>query len=193
MSPKSKEQYEIIRSQSRLLIMETALELFAQKGFHNTTIKQIAEAAGISKGLMYNYFKSKKALLEAIIFGAADESQHIVDETLAEEVPPKIQLQHLLEGIFQMVERNLQHWKLLTALSFQTEILDQFKEQMDTRRKESMGKFISLFEAIGVENPTYEAFLVGAVLDGAILQYMHLENEYPLQEMKEYIINRFCT
>jgi AcrR family transcriptional regulator len=48
-------------------IVDTALAVFASKGFKGTSIKDIAETAGISQGLMYHYFPSKEALLTAII------------------------------------------------------------------------------------------------------------------------------
>ena len=53
--PKTKEQFEEIRNKSKAAIIEAALELFANNGFHNTSITQIAKKAGVSKGLMYNY------------------------------------------------------------------------------------------------------------------------------------------
>jgi AcrR family transcriptional regulator len=51
----------------RLQILETALKVFASNGFKGTSIKDIAEAAGISQGLMYHYFTSKENLLEATV------------------------------------------------------------------------------------------------------------------------------
>jgi AcrR family transcriptional regulator len=56
------EQAYIRRNQ----IIDTALKLFAEKGFSNTTIKDISEAAGTSLGLMYHYFASKDDLLIAV-------------------------------------------------------------------------------------------------------------------------------
>lgn len=47
-------------------IIDTALKLFSEKGFGNTTIKDISEAAGTSLGLMYHYFSSKDELLIAV-------------------------------------------------------------------------------------------------------------------------------
>ncbi len=44
-------------------IIETALRLFASKGFHETSIQDIAEGVGIAKGSVYNHFKSKEDLL----------------------------------------------------------------------------------------------------------------------------------
>ncbi len=50
----------------RIQILEVALKLFAERGVEGTTIKQIAERADISVGLLYHYFDGKAALLQAI-------------------------------------------------------------------------------------------------------------------------------
>jgi AcrR family transcriptional regulator len=49
------------------LIIEQAMKLFAEKGFNATSIQEIATACGISKGAFYLHFKSKEALLLAIL------------------------------------------------------------------------------------------------------------------------------
>ena len=54
MSPRTKEQFEVIRKQSKDAIREAALELFAKNGFHNTSMHTIAKKAKVSKGLIYN-------------------------------------------------------------------------------------------------------------------------------------------
>jgi AcrR family transcriptional regulator len=51
----------------RLQILDTALAVFAEKGFANTSIKDLAEVANISAGLIYHYFPSKEKLLEATV------------------------------------------------------------------------------------------------------------------------------
>ena len=51
----------------RRQLIDTALSLFAEKGFENTTIKDLAEAAGVAQGLFYHYFESKEALLFAAV------------------------------------------------------------------------------------------------------------------------------
>ncbi|MEW5872493.1 MAG: TetR/AcrR family transcriptional regulator [Chloroflexota bacterium] len=48
-------------------ILDAASRLFAEKGFHRTTTKEIAEAAGLSEGTLYNYFESKNDLLFGIM------------------------------------------------------------------------------------------------------------------------------
>jgi len=51
----------------RRQILETTLAVFAAKGFDGTSIKDIAQAAGISQGLMYHYFAGKEDLLRATV------------------------------------------------------------------------------------------------------------------------------
>jgi AcrR family transcriptional regulator len=51
----------------RSLILDAATSVFAEKGFHRTTIKDIASAAGIADGTIYNYFENKTALLLGIM------------------------------------------------------------------------------------------------------------------------------
>jgi AcrR family transcriptional regulator len=51
----------------RIQILEVSLNVFAEKGFKGSSIKNIAGAAGISQGLMYHYFPSKEALLRATV------------------------------------------------------------------------------------------------------------------------------
>ena len=48
-------------------IIEAAFDLFAERGFSNTKMDEIAQKAGISKGSIYNYFKSKEAIFEVVV------------------------------------------------------------------------------------------------------------------------------
>jgi AcrR family transcriptional regulator len=51
--------------ETRRLILETALAMFRERGFEETTIRDIANSAGLSLGAAYYYFKSKEALVAA--------------------------------------------------------------------------------------------------------------------------------
>src|SRR5207245_8901537 len=48
-------------------ILDAATKVFAEKGFHPTTIKDIARAAGIADGTIYNYFENKTALMLGLL------------------------------------------------------------------------------------------------------------------------------
>ena len=67
-----------INSRERLL--ETATELFAEKGYAGASVREIVEKAGVSKPVLYYYFKSKEGLFYAILDWAADVQQEILNE-----------------------------------------------------------------------------------------------------------------
>src|SRR5512137_1078887 len=79
MSPRTPQQFKEMREEKMTLIMDVALEHFANEGYFSTTINHIARHAGISKGLMYNYFESKEALLKAIIHKSIAEVLNYFD------------------------------------------------------------------------------------------------------------------
>ncbi|MBK8491587.1 MAG: TetR/AcrR family transcriptional regulator [Saprospirales bacterium] len=193
MSPKTKAQYKEIRQQSKAAIMEAALELFATKGFSSTSISQIAQAAGISKGLMYNYFESKEQLLHEIIKGAFEEADGLMMQTMAQLIDPKAQLLAIVEGTFQMVRSHEHYWKLLTSLSFQPEISKEIDWIHIHKWEDTLAAFKTLLGQLGVEDTEKEALLMGATLDGIMLHYFFTGEKYPLDEMKTMFINRFCN
>lgn len=63
----------------RSQILDAAAIVFSEKGFHPTTIKDIAHQAGIADGTIYNYFANKSALLIAILDRMRDQIVQNVD------------------------------------------------------------------------------------------------------------------
>jgi AcrR family transcriptional regulator len=53
--------------QTRTLLLEAALQQFAANGYHGTSMRQIADAAGVAVGGIYNHFSSKEEILTAVI------------------------------------------------------------------------------------------------------------------------------
>jgi AcrR family transcriptional regulator len=64
---------ELLITARRNQILDAATKVFAEKGFHPTTIKDIAREAGIADGTIYNYFENKTALMLGI-FDRLNES-----------------------------------------------------------------------------------------------------------------------
>jgi AcrR family transcriptional regulator len=69
---------------TRQSILDAALDLFAQKGFFGTSLRDVATAVGVRESALYNYFPSKDALFEALILA---DQHHKVERltSLAEE------------------------------------------------------------------------------------------------------------
>ena len=70
---------ELLIAARRNQILDAATKVFAEKGFHPTTIKDIAREAGIADGTIYNYFENKTALMLGI-FDRLNESDKRVED-----------------------------------------------------------------------------------------------------------------
>jgi len=127
MSPRTPEQYEEIREEKRTLIMDVALQHFADTGFHATTISHIAKHAGISKGLLYNYFRSKEELLGEIINRSAVEIFNSFDidhdGSLSE-----YEFEHFLRRAFDVLRKNRRFWRLVMGIMLQRGVYEKLIE-----------------------------------------------------------------
>ena len=74
MSPRGRKQNEQMRGKAIDKITKAALEVFAEYGYHGTTMKQIAQATGFSYGLVYHYFPSKEKIFRQIIDSSLESS-----------------------------------------------------------------------------------------------------------------------
>jgi AcrR family transcriptional regulator len=127
MSPRTAKQYKEIREEKRTRIMDTALEHFANEGYYATTINHIAKHAGISKGLMYNYFESKEALLKAIIHKSVIEVFNYFDIErdgyFTEE-----EFEFFIRKINVILREKRSFWRLLFQLLMQNDVREQLIE-----------------------------------------------------------------
>ena len=191
MAPKTKEQYEEIRQRSMAIIKEVALDLFAHNGYHSTSISQIAKAAGVSKGLMYNYFAGKQDLLQAILSDVIRMGDQLVADEVQPGREPREALRAITERTFALVDENPQFWKLLVSLAFQPDVVEEVGLFLQQAQEETLNKSIDLFRRMGAGEPELEAFFYGAVMDGIMMGYMTLGDKYPRERMQRYVLARF--
>lgn len=69
---RNEEKNKKIRDERREQILEAALKIFATKGLGSAKVSEIASAAGVSHGLVYQYFSSKEEIFETLVDSAMD-------------------------------------------------------------------------------------------------------------------------
>jgi len=124
MSPRTPEQFEGIREERKTLIMDVALEHFAKEGYHNTTINHIARHAGISKGLMYNYFISKESLLFEIIMRSVNEMYADLDSDKDGYLSGE-EFEFFIRRLFNLLKEKKSFWRLIFQLIMQNEVREK--------------------------------------------------------------------
>jgi len=190
---RSKTQSAQARQRSVTAIKAAALELFAHKGYHHTSISDIAREAGISKGLMYNYFNSKEELLTSIVNDAMNSGEDILHVLEDPSLDPSLVLAELARQSVTMVKSNLHYWKLITSLAFQTEAMKSLEVLLKNQRERNIKLAVSLFERMGSQTPLEDAYLFGATMDGIFVYYMVLDDEFPVDDIVNHFINQFFT
>ena len=190
MSPRSQDQIEQIRKQSIGKILEAAFQLMARNGYDATSISQIASQAGVSKGLMYNYFDSKEDLLKALLDSAFAEADELMAQIITED--PKITIENMLRWYFNELRERPEHWRLITELTLKIEKFSFVKEMARNKLNEYVEFFGGLLNQIGFKNPKEEAMTIAGLFDGIGVQYLVIGKDYPLDEMEKFLINKYC-
>jgi AcrR family transcriptional regulator len=170
--------------------MEVALELFSNEGYHSTPISKIAREAGISKGLMYNYFDSKEELMLAILKKGMDQLAELFDPN-KDGVLTGEEFDYFVERSFKAVIENPTYWRLYFGILMQAGIYKMIKEYYQSVLEESMGLLLNYYKERGVDDPLTEALLFGAVMDGICLNYLINPELFPLEDFKQKIIDKF--
>ncbi len=185
--PRSPEQFDDIRKQKKELIMNTALELFAENGFHTTSISQIAAKANISKGLTYNYFSSKKEILNEIIEHGFSEIFTNLDlnhdGVLTEE-----EFVYFIRQSFKLLKDNMQHWTLFFSLLLQPKLMKTFTLSYHEKTEPFFRLFLEFIKKQGSKNPENDLMAIAAMIEGAFLYCIAVPDMFHMEALENAIL-----
>ncbi|MDT4937136.1 MAG: TetR/AcrR family transcriptional regulator, cholesterol catabolism regulator [Pseudonocardiales bacterium] len=86
-------------------LLDIAAGLFADRGLKATTVRDIADAAGILSGSLYHHFDSKEAMVDEILRSFLDELFGAYEAILAHELTPRERLEAIVVASFEALER----------------------------------------------------------------------------------------
>lgn len=90
-------------SERRHQLLDVALEVFADHGFHGTSMNQVAEAAGVTKPVLYQHFRSKKALYRELLDEVSARLEEAITKATAAAPGPRQQVEAGLHAYFRFV------------------------------------------------------------------------------------------
>jgi AcrR family transcriptional regulator len=97
----------------RAAIRDAAARQFADKGYAAASIADVARACGVSKALMYHYYRDKEHLLADIAESYIERLQTIVDDVRAENLPPAAHLRRLIDLFMAEYEHSAARHRVL--------------------------------------------------------------------------------
>jgi AcrR family transcriptional regulator len=191
MAARNRKRSDEIRAKSRKAIMDSALELFCEKGYHGTSVSMIANKAGVSTGLMYNYFTSKEELLEGIIIEGVGLIESSFDGLRELEDPHQL-IEALVDNVFRMMGDEEWHfWKLYFSMLMQADLPESVRNLFSGFASRTFADLESTFKKLGASHPAAEARLFAALGDGIILHYWLGERSIPQDVLKGIILNKY--
>ncbi len=186
-------------------IIEASMRLFARRGYHGTSVAQIAEATGLTKGALYWYFKGKEDLFLTVLDCIKDDWQKTIMSRVEASQGVTEKLEQLFDATSEMVAASENPYSMhlfLVAAGAQPEM----REFEDAIKSAYAGYVKTLADTIrqGQESGEVkrdvdaESVAVGIIgcLEGAVLQSrLHSPTTIAaaIAEMKRHFIRSLCT
>jgi AcrR family transcriptional regulator len=135
-------------SERRGELLQIAAELFAERGLKATTVRDIADAAGILSGSLYHHFDSKESMVDEILRSFLDDLFGQYEAIVAKQLPPRERFEAIVTASFDALERNHSAVAIYQSevrqlvdqprFGYIRERLDQFRDMWKTLLREGM-------------------------------------------------------
>src|ERR1700716_3978731 len=97
----------------RRQLLDVALRVFAERGYHPTSMNDLAEAAGVTKPVLYQHFRSKRALYLELLEDVGEQLRAAIDKATTEASTPREQVHAGFRAYFQFVAEQQLAFQLL--------------------------------------------------------------------------------
>jgi len=108
----------IDKQNAKARLLEAGITLFAEKGYASTSVREITARAGVTKPVLYYYFKNKEGLFRAIMNTAAELQQALLEEILETTGTALNRFIHFYRRFYEEVLKNKDFFKMINNLIF---------------------------------------------------------------------------
>lgn len=156
---------------NRQLIIDSANQLFYQKGYNQTSFSEIADAARMPRGNFYYYFKSKNEILDAVITDRIERMRHRLTEWDKEYSTPQEKLQRFIDILLNSEQDAMRYGCPMGSLSVE---LSKTQLEQQARVKDMFDIFVEWltrqFKALGqAKQARMQALHLIARMQGTLL------------------------
>lgn len=168
--------------------MSTALEMFAREGYGHVSIAALSQRAGISKGLMYNYFSGKEELLKEILNEGIEQVMTSLDPN-RDGILTEEEFELFIRKTFQLMHDKRAFFTKFFSMIIQPNVKALLKESSLVRFMEQyFGMFTRYFSEQGYEDPLLEMFELSVILEGFGIMMIYYDDlsDLPPELYKKY-------
>ena len=99
-------------------LLKSALDIFNEKGYAATSVREIVEAAGVTKPALYYYFRSKEGIYMELFKEPFKLLEKMLNETVQEALSAQERIHHLFDSIFVLFTENLKTARLMYSIYY---------------------------------------------------------------------------
>jgi AcrR family transcriptional regulator len=177
----------------RAQLTKAAYKVVAQKGYNDFTIKDIAEEAGLSTGLVHYYFKNKEELLFKLLKEMNSNLRYNLKKALTELTEPKDKLMAFCDEAFELVDKEKAYFYVLIDFWAQmnhdnrirqanVKLFQSYRDEISAIIEEGVAK--GVFAAMDVK---FTSVIIISLIQGTIIQYVIDNGAFDYRELKEKI------
>lgn len=134
--------------ETRNKLMKTAIKLYADKGYHNVTVDEVASSAGLSTGVAYRYFKNKKDLLLATIQYAyvnIKDMAHMEDNLFMTFSTEEEKLAYIMDKFVMLHQKYYDFHEVLEGLKHSDPDVKELYDQIENSAMDEVINRMKLF------------------------------------------------
>jgi AcrR family transcriptional regulator len=157
------------RDERRGLILEAARELFARKDFLKVSVREIAKAAGVSVGTIYNYYADLDELFLDIFLKSAEEIIQILDR---ENKEGSSSLEELCKIYISYLNKNMTFYQMMGHFMLGGELSSEPTEKLNNIMRLLMDRIEGSVRAMGIQKDTrMVSHALFSALNGIMISY----------------------
>ena len=164
-------------------ILEAALQLFAQEGFHATSTSKVAKLAEVSEGLIFRHFENKEGLLQAVLEEGEKRLKALFVDIVMEPDPKEV-VRKTIEMTGKIDVSDYDFWKLQFKLKWELEITG------DKKMEPLKMALTNAFQKLNYQTPELETELLILFIEGlgsAVLKGSNLN----LDKMTKFMLEKY--
>jgi len=176
-------------------IREAAMRVVSRKGYDHVTVQDIADEAGVAKGTVYLYFKSREDVLEKTMSFSFEDFHILIREAIGRGTTFRERVEQVVRAQLEYFEQQQEFFRLYLAMA---EPLGERRLRKHASYRTHIGQLVSMVE-MAVENdevraqpPERIAIALASVIRDIGLQRMTEKNKRPIAEDIEFVRDFIC-
>jgi AcrR family transcriptional regulator len=181
-------------------ILRAATKLFATKGYHSTTMNEIAKEAEFSTGSLYNFFKNKEELYFSLLYEKIEELAGLVDITRTMPGSACAKFDRAVDITLDYFERERDFFRIFTVHRdsfFEASLRSDFTERLRTQIFKYIEDLVSVAEE-GIDAGEFRSFSgheiamsFTAIIHSFLVMWIESEEKYLVRDKKDVILDIF--